>query len=195
MITKPQYFVLVGPPGSGKGTQRARLAKLLDFSEFDMGQVCREQIRLRTHWGLDAKQAIDRGEFVSDPMVLMAFRTNFCPEISQVMDGFPRNAQQFHVFGHMFESYAKSQFIFLDTPLGVCESRIAAGFKRQGRTDDAAMVVARRMKEYEDQTMPLVRLLRASGRLIAVDGDQNQEYVTFSAIAGLKAAGLVPESI
>ncbi len=174
-----QFIVLLGRPGSGKGTQRARLAEQLQFEEFDMGQICRQQIKSQTDWGLEIRRVTDAGQFVPDALVVMAFKTHFRPLLNQILDGFPRNIGQYCFFGDLYGPLCpRAVFVFIDTDPEVCTARISAGLGREGRNDDVPMIVERRMREYEKQTLPLVEKLKREGNLIVVDGNRPPAEVT-----------------
>jgi adenylate kinase len=97
MPTKPIYLILLGPPMSGKGTQAARLSKLLGFPQVSSGDLFRDNIKNQTELGTEAKAYIDRGDLVPDEITIgmVAQRLNQpdCAE-GAILDGFPRTMPQ-----------------------------------------------------------------------------------------------------
>jgi adenylate kinase len=97
MTQKPKYIVLLGPPGSGKGTQAARLSESLGLPHVASGDLFRHNLNNETELGLKAKDYIDRGELVPDDitiaMVLDRLGQSDCAA-GALLDGFPRNLPQ-----------------------------------------------------------------------------------------------------
>ncbi|MCJ7517576.1 MAG: nucleoside monophosphate kinase, partial [Methanomassiliicoccales archaeon] len=88
-------IVLLGPPGSGKGTQTERLCKEFGFAHISTGDLLREAVRTGTPLGIEAKRFMDAGDLVPDELVieLVKLKLDRCPE-GFVLDGFPRTIEQ-----------------------------------------------------------------------------------------------------
>ena len=114
-------LVLVGPPGSGKGTQAKRLVRTLNLSYVGTGDILREAIALRTPVGIDAEPLIKRGLLVPDPVVnevvAELFRGPFRPE-RFVLDGYPRTYAQ----AVAFDALMRQQFLKLDAVINLAIS-------------------------------------------------------------------------
>jgi adenylate kinase len=97
MTAEPKYVVLLGPPGSGKGTQAARLREFLDLPHVASGDLFRYNLNNQTELGLRAKEYIDRGDLVPDDitiaMVLDRLQQSDCTD-GALLDGFPRTLAQ-----------------------------------------------------------------------------------------------------
>jgi len=91
---KARRIVLLGPPGSGKGTQAVRLAKLLNVPHVSAGDLLRSEVQHRTELGLKAQSFMDRGELVPDHLVAEMIQRQLKETTGFVLDGFPRNLQQ-----------------------------------------------------------------------------------------------------
>jgi adenylate kinase len=97
MTTEPRFIVLVGPPGSGKGTQASRLQELLHLPHVASGDLFRENLKNQTPLGLQAKAYMERGDLVPDDvtiaMVMERLKQPDCAD-GAILDGFPRTIAQ-----------------------------------------------------------------------------------------------------
>lgn len=91
---KARRIVLLGPPGSGKGTQAVRLAEYLNVPHIATGDLLRSEVQQRTELGLQAQSFMDRGELVPDHLVAEMIRKRLQGTTGFVLDGFPRNLKQ-----------------------------------------------------------------------------------------------------
>jgi adenylate kinase len=177
-------LALLGKPGSGKGTQGARLARRLGVPLVSTGEILR---RRAASDGPDAAALADRlarGELVADDVVLSVVNHTLAETPDgdgYVLDGFPRTlAQARHP-----EVPALDAVIDLDVPDDVAVRRVAqrAG---AGRVDDARRdAAARRLRSFHAETAPVLDLYRRRGILTTVDGTQAPERVTAAILAAL----------
>jgi len=121
--------VLLGPPGAGKGTVAETLVEK-GYTHISTGEMLREQIRLATPLGLEAKKIIDSGSFVPDNVVVGMIRRlleSAAPEQNFLFDGFPRNLEQAQKLDELFETLAGSisDVILLDCPDSVVVERLS----------------------------------------------------------------------
>ncbi|MCI0404838.1 MAG: nucleoside monophosphate kinase, partial [candidate division Zixibacteria bacterium] len=86
--------VLLGPPGSGKGTQAALLSSQLGFQHLATGDILREEVKNKTKLGMEAKGYMDKGELVPDKLILEMVSSHLEPGKSYLWDGFPRTEAQ-----------------------------------------------------------------------------------------------------
>lgn len=182
----PQFIIiLMGPPGSGKGTQASRLSKELDFPHISTGDLFRENIRKGTELGLIAKEYIDKGLLGPDELVLdMLFDrlSNSDCKSGCILDGFPRTISQAEVLDQKFPD---SHLIVVNLDVSDDEilKRIAGRLtckqcgtvyhketsppKKSGicdkcggelyqRVDDSENAVRRRLQEYNSKTAPVL---------------------------------------
>ncbi len=198
--------VLLGPPGSGKGTQAALLSARLGFQHLATGDILREEVKNKTQLGMEAKGYMDKGELVPDKLILEMVSSHIQPEAGCLWDGFPRTEAQavgldaLLAVRNLFVDLA----VLLEVPDEVIIGRLSGRFfcpgcganyhreslppKKQGicdqcgsrleaRADDRPEVVAKRLKVYRDQTAPVAGYYERQSRLVRVNGHQPPEKV------------------
>ncbi len=104
------YLVLIGPPGSGKGTQAKRMAEELGFVHLSTGDILREAVREGTPLGLEAKKYMEEGRLVPDEVVIGIVRERLrSPECEKgvVFDGFPRTISQAEALDRILEELGR----------------------------------------------------------------------------------------
>jgi len=201
-------IILLGPPGSGKGTQAEKLNDDLGLIRLSTGDMLREAVRDQTELGKMAKEYMDKGALVPDDVVIglmkekiTSFKEGF------VLDGFPRTVQQ---------ADALSEFVDIDHVInldvddeelvsrltkrrscpdcnvvyhllykppmkdGVCD-KCGAGLYQ--RSDDTEETVRARLKVYRESTFPLIEYYNKKGKLVDIDGsgDINEIYEAIEA--------------
>jgi adenylate kinase len=189
-------LVLLGPPGSGKGTQAERLVEALHVPHLSSGQLLREAVAARTPLGRQAKPIIERGGLVPDRLVsdMIAERIQRKDaEHGFILDGFPRTVQQ----AKMLEQALAKQGQELDAVLQIAvteEALIgrvltrAREAKERGevaRPDDDPEIFKQRMASYRDETEPVIEHYRKLGKLRTVNGDLPVPAVTQQLLAAI----------
>jgi adenylate kinase len=176
--------VLLGPPGSGKGTQGARLAERLGIRHLSTGELLRAEVEAGTELGRRAAAYLDRGELVPDEVILAALRPALAEARSTggyVLDGFPRTRAQAELLPD------DDLAIHLDLPDD--EARLRLAERGEGRSDDADPdVIDRRLRVYRADAPPLLALYRDRGRLITVDASRSEDEVAAAIAAAVAAA-------
>jgi adenylate kinase len=171
-------LVLLGAPGSGKGTQGALLAKRLGVPLVSTGELLRAHAAAGTDLGRKVAGYLDRGDLVPDDLLLAALDDALRATMAAggyVLDGFPRTLAQAR---HAEEVAAAEAVIHLDVPDAVARQRLA-GRAGTDRTDDTAPeVVERRLRRYHSETEPLLDFYRQRGILHTVDAAQSPEAVS-----------------
>ena len=179
-------LILLGPPGSGKGTQGERLQEDFRLPYYATGDILRSAVKEGTEVGKQAKEHMDRGDLVSDEIVngIVSERLD-APDCKPgfVLDGFPRTIPQADALGQMLEQKGMQldAVIEITADADVLVSRIANRAKEStggARADDNAEVVRNRLEVYKKQTAPLVDYYRGKGLLKTVDGTQPIGEVT-----------------
>jgi adenylate kinase len=176
-------IVLLGPPGSGKGTQGTRLAERLGVPHVSTGDVMRAEAEAGTDQGRLIAPFLERGELVPDDLALPVLQRALADARAAggyVLDGFPRSrAQADHLPGDDLA-------VHLALPDGEARRRLAA--RAEGRADDAdPEVIDHRLRVYHADTAPLLDLYRSRGRLVTVDASRSTDEVA-AAIADAIAA-------
>lgn len=168
-------LVLFGPPGSGKGTQATRLKDHLQVPHISTGDLLRAEVAAGTRLGLEAKVVMDRGELVSDAILLGMLEDRFSRADTQggfILDGYPRNLAQADALNTLLERIGQPMdaAVQLEVPTELLVERIAGRAQAEGRADDTPESVRTRLQVYVDQTEPVVNFFRQRGKLTVVDG-------------------------
>ena len=168
-------LVLLGAPGSGKGTQAARLKEHLQVPHISTGDLLRAEVAAGSKLGLEAKGVMARGELVSDAILLGMLEDRFSrPDTGNgfILDGYPRNLAQAAaldgLLGRMKQSFDYA--VQLDVATELLVERIAGRAKAEGRADDTPESVRTRLQVYNNQTAPVIDYYRQHGQLTVVDG-------------------------
>jgi adenylate kinase len=186
------YLVFLGPPGVGKGTQSRKLVAHLNIPHISTGDMLRAAKRSRTDLGLAAAERMDAGQLVSDELVLRLVENRLTePDCCSgcLFDGFPRTQIQAEALDQLL---AKRQ-----TPLDVVlelrgdpvelSRRMTRRAQEEQRADDSPETVAKRMRIYEQQTLPLVQYYQQQGLLAKIDAMGTPEEVFQRILAALPA--------
>ena len=168
-------LVLLGAPGSGKGTQAARLKEHLQVPHISTGDLLRAEVAAGSKLGLEAKEVMDRGELVSDAILLGMLEDRFSRPDTQggfILDGYPRNLAQADALGKLLKRIGQPMdyAVQLDVPTDLLVERIAGRAKAEGRADDSPESVRTRLQVYNDQTAPVIDYYRQQGQLTVVNG-------------------------
>ena len=168
-------LVLLGAPGSGKGTQAARLKTHLQVPHVSTGDLLRAEVAAGSRLGLEAKEVMARGELVSDEILLGMLEDRFSrPDTANgfILDGYPRNLAQADALDALLKRIGQPMdfAVQLDVPQELLVERIAGRAKAEGRADDAPEAVRTRLQVYENQTAPVIEFYRQHGQLTVVDG-------------------------
>ncbi|TBR36347.1 MULTISPECIES: adenylate kinase [Dyella] len=184
-------LVLLGPPGSGKGTQAARLKVELGVPHISTGDMLRAAVAAGTPTGLKAKAVMDAGNLVSDDILLAMLEERLAMDDVKngfILDGYPRNLAQADALDHLLAKIGQplDAVVKLDVPneviIGRCEIRFAA----EHRKDDNPDVVRDRLKVYAEQTAPVADFFARRGKLQVIDGVGELDDVTSRVKQALK---------
>lgn len=174
-------IVLLGAPGSGKGTVARRLAGELGVPHLSTGELLRAEVARDTDLGRRVTPYLEKGSLVPDDLteaVLGPILDQARAGGGYVLDGYPRTVHQARALGD------DVVVIHLALPDEIARQRLLS--RDEGRADDAdAAVVDRRIAIYHDETAPLLDLYRGLGALITVDADQPPDAVATDVLAGV----------
>ncbi|MDH5830506.1 adenylate kinase [Luteimonas sp. M1R5S18] len=190
-------LVLLGAPGSGKGTQAARLKEYLQVPHISTGDLLRAEVAAGSPLGLQAKEVMARGDLVSDEILLGMLRDRFSRDDTRagfILDGYPRNLAQAAALDELLASLGQKfdAAVQLTVDNEQIVERLAGRAKAEGRADDAPDSVRKRLQVYDQQTAPVIEFYRQHGQLTVVDGVGSLEAVfnrIVEAIAPEKAVG------
>ena len=189
-------ILLVGPPGAGKGTQAALLAKHFGIPAISTGDIFRENVRNETPLGLEAKAFMDRGEYVPDSLTnaLVRDRLNQDDAVDGfLLDGYPRTIDQVEELDDILDETEKKLDVVVQLTADSEEllRRLSGRAQEQGRSDDTPDVIKRRLDVYEEQTAPLIDIYASRSLVAKVNGLGEIGDVTNRIIEVLDARGLV----
>lgn len=175
-------IVLLGPPGSGKGTQATMLVEQLGLPHISTGALLRNAAKRGTELGLQAKAITDKGELVPDDIMSDMIEERLSrPDVARgfILDGYPRNVAQAKSLDIMLERLGMpaDEAIHIDIEPETVIKRIAKRAKEEGRSDDAVETVKNRMRVYAEQTAPVADYYAERGLLTRVLGDGPKEEI------------------
>ena len=170
-------IVLLGPPGSGKGTQAERLRDELGYVWLSTGELLRAARADGTEVGRRAAEYMDRGDLVPDDLVIATLRDAVADHESRpvLFDGFPRTVEQADALNTGLEARGRklTAVVLVDVPDHVVAERISG----RGREDDRPETVRERLLVYHRDTAPLVDYYDERGLLRRIDGAQRPDAV------------------
>jgi len=176
-------LVLLGAPGSGKGTQAARLKAELGAPHISTGDMLRAAVAAGTPMGLQAKAVMAAGQLVSDDILLGMLEDRLAqPDAAAgfILDGYPRNLAQAAALDRLLGRIGQplDAVVKLDVPSEVIVERCRIRFLAEHRADDDPDTVARRLAVYAEQTAPVAEFYARAGKLQVVDGVGELDEVT-----------------
>lgn len=182
--------LLIGPPGSGKGTQGERLASRLGVEHIAAGDLLRAEVKAQTPLGQEVAELLERGDLVPDetiielvlPRVVAAAKSG-----GYLLDGFPRTVDQAVEARNLAEQSgaAPDAVVYLDVPREELVRRILHRAQQQGRADDNERTVANRLQVFDEATRPLVDYYRERGLLHMIDAAREADTVTTAILDSL----------
>jgi adenylate kinase len=187
-------LLVLGPQGSGKGTQAARISADHGIPHVSTGEMFRAAIAAGTELGRQVEPFLSSGELVPDELTVALIRERLSqPDAANgfVLDGFPRNPAQAEELDAMLAEIGRSldAVLFFDIPDEVALERIAVRAAEEGRRDDQADAIARRLAIYHEQTEPVVERYRATGKLVPLHASRSIGEVAAEIGAALELLG------
>ena len=199
-------IILLGPPGSGKGTQAQRLVQRYGIVQLSTGEMLRAAVAAETAVGLKAKDIMASGGLVPDDVVVGIISDRIeQPDAKNgfILDGFPRTVPQ----AEALDALLKQKHMKLEAviELRVNESALlqrvetrAAETRARGeevRLDDTPEVLVKRLASYRSQTEPLIHYYSERRKLLTVDGMMTIDHVTHEISRILRAIGAVDSKV
>jgi len=181
-LSVPLDLVLLGPPGSGKGTQASRLAAKYGIPAIATGDILRAQVEAGTPLGVQVKAYLDRGELAPDSLVIDIIRHRLAdPDTLRgfILDGFPRTVRQAEALDVLLIELERplDAVLYLDVDRQALLDRLGHRAEIDQRSDDRPDVIAHRIDVFLDQTAPLIDYYRQQSKLRLIDGTQSPEQV------------------
>ncbi len=206
-------LIMLGPPGAGKGTQAERFARTRGIPKISTGDILREAVHSGTPLGQRAKAVMDRGELVSDDIMIKIVEERLNRDDARsgfVLDGFPRTVPQAVALDGIMAARDPLIVVDITVPEAELVRRLASrmvcadcgangvpgeivcrrcGGKLVQRTDDNDTVVLERLRVYNMSTKPLVDFYRARPTFRSVNGAQPPDQVATELAMAIEAAG------
>jgi len=182
----------MGPPGAGKGTQAVVVAAALGVPHISTGDIFRANVSAGTDLGREAQRYMDAGEYVPDSVTNAMVRDRISQDDCQpgfLLDGYPRTLEQVNELDMMLlaDGLHVDRAIELTVDTDVVVDRLLKRAQEQGRADDTAEVIRRRLEVYADQTAPLIAVYAERGVLVQVDGMGEVDEVTARILTAIGA--------
>lgn len=167
--------VFLGPPGSGKGTQAKLLAERLKVPAISTGDILRAAVRDRTPLGVQAQAVMEKGELVSDDLIVALIRDRTAARDARdgfILDGFPRTLEQGKALEKLLAESDEglSAVVNFGVPEPVLLERMLGRAGAEGRADDRPETIQERLRVYREKTEPLAGFYRDRDLLANVDG-------------------------
>ena len=168
-------IVLLGAPGSGKGTQAKRLKVELRLAHISTGDLLRAAVKAGTPLGLKAKAVMESGQLVSDDIVLGLLEERLAqPDTGTgfILDGYPRNVAQANALDALLARVGQplDAVVKLNVPDAAIVKRCEIRFEQEHRADDNPETVRKRLAVYAEQTAPVADFYAQRGLLTEIDG-------------------------
>jgi adenylate kinase len=165
----------MGPPGSGKGTQAQKLVREMGWVQLSTGDLFRAHIEAGTDLGKRVKPILDAGTYVPDDITIEMVRQRLrdIPKGTRIIfDGFPRTLAQAKAIDGLLGEFGRrlDGVIYMDVPREELIDRVITRGKREGRSDDIARVIVKRLDVYEQSTQPLIDHYKQRSMLREVNG-------------------------
>lgn len=193
-------LLIIGPPGSGKGTQAVHIARHFSIPTVSTGDIFRTNVSNETPLGVEAARYLDDGALVPDELTNALVKDRLLEADLRpgfVLDGYPRTATQVTELDNMLASQSKrlDAVVELRAPDSELEQRMLQRAREQGRKDDTIEVFRRRLDLYHNETQEVVAVYAGRGMLVSVDGSGDPGDITTRAIAAVEkflAEGVTP---
>tara|TARA_B100000678_G_C18213238_1_gene504288 strand:- start:254 stop:880 length:627 start_codon:yes stop_codon:yes gene_type:complete len=198
-------IILLGPPGSGKGTQSNNLVEKYYLSHISTGDILRSQIAQKTELGIAAKKYMDKGDLVPDNLIIDMVSNTTQSLQSILLDGFPRTINQAISLEEEMDKLGKKidYVLYFEVPFGklidrlsqriscrncsktfsksdkeyVCQENCSEQDLYQ-REDDKPEAISKRMENYKDLTEPLLKFYESNGLLSKINADSSISEVS-----------------
>jgi adenylate kinase len=175
-------ILVLGPQGSGKGTQAQRISASYGLPHIATGDMLREAMAAGTELGRRVKPLYDAGKLVPDDLMIDLIRERIEQDDVQdgfVLDGFPRTMAQAEALDDMLREIDRpiTVVLQLDVPVDVCVERLSKRAQEEGRIDDTPEAIRTRLALYRRETEPVIEHHRAQGNLVLIHGDRPVDEV------------------
>lgn len=174
-----RVFLLIGPPGAGKGTQARHLVEKYGWGYLSTGDLLREEIRRGTPLGEQIRTLVEGGKLVPDALIIQLVESRMENGRDYLLDGFPRTIGQAEALDQLLARRGArlTGALFLDVPEGELIQRLHGRAQIEGRADDTPETIQTRLREYQQKTAPLLAYYQKQGHLHTIPGTGTVEEV------------------
>ncbi|MGN7246260.1 adenylate kinase [Janibacter anophelis] len=185
-------LIILGPPGAGKGTQATRIAEHYGIPAISTGDIFRANIKNETELGLQVKEILASGGYVSDDITNAIVEARLAEDDATpgfLLDGYPRTTAQVTALDAMLAKtdHSIDKVLELVVDDEVVVQRLLKRAELEGRVDDTEEVIRERMAIYHRETKPLSDAYEQRGLLVKVDGEGEVDEVAERIVAALGA--------
>jgi adenylate kinase len=174
--------LLLGPQGSGKGTQAKRIQAEYGIPHIATGEILRDAIAAGSELGGRVKSIVESGQLVPDDLMIGLIRERLAEDDAEdgfILDGFPRTLAQANALDEMLADIGRDLSIVfgfqLEDEIGI--ERMTKRAQIENRKDDTPEAIAERLRLYHEQTEPLIGHYRAQGNLVGIHADRTIDEV------------------
>jgi adenylate kinase len=190
-------ILLIGPPGSGKGTQAHRLSGELHIPEISTGDMFRSHLANGSPLGREIKEFLDAGNLVPDNLTTAMLRERLQERDARngfLLDGYPRTVSQMDDLDGILDAAGTSLDAVVEITAHDDEivRRLLLRSDAEGRSDDTEDVIRHRLELYRQETEPVIERYGRRALLVSVDGTADVDAVTVSALQGIEAVRARP---
>ena len=183
-------LLVLGPQGSGKGTQAKRISAAHGIPHVSTGDMFRAAVTVGTELGRRVEPILASGDLVPDDLTVALIRERLSQHDARdgfVLDGFPRNLAQAEALDGMLAEIGRGldAVLFFDLSDELAVERIRGRALDEGRDDDSPDAIARRLAIYHEQTEAVVERYRATGKLVPLHAARSIEEVSTEIEAAL----------
>ena len=172
-----KHLLFLGAPGAGKGTQAELISKTNSFLHLSTGELLRKEIEINSSLGIKVKDIINKGELVSDQLVLEIVKKNLDKaNKGWILDGYPRNISQANSLNDVLVKLNQPLEVvfYLDIPEKVLVERLLL----RGRKDDNENTIKTRLDIYRKTTEPLIEYYRDLSLLEYIEADRDLKTIS-----------------
>jgi adenylate kinase len=195
-------IIIFGPPGSGKGTQSAKIVEKYNLVHLSTGDLMREEIAKDSPLGREVKKFIDKGMLVPDEIIMRELYDKASEHLDSpglIFDGFPRTIVQAEMLDQMLNKHGIPIDVVLSVDVNEEElfKRLMGRAEDSGRSDDTADIIWQRIEVYKEQTFPLIDFYKKQGKIVSINGmspvDKVFGKITKAVDTYLETKEIIPE--